>query len=132
MGWFQRESPSNFDIEGFWDRAEGAVLQGKFVKHIPNAKNPKQPKPFCVFKITADTGASINVEGEKKPIKAVVGQYVGVSASWSLKSQLDMVNDIGKEVRLTGLGTADNPNGKIPMTLLKVEVNEPDDTNTPF
>jgi hypothetical protein len=133
MSFFKRKGPSNIDINGFWNREQGEVLQGKFLKFVPNDRNPKQAKPFIIIQATGGT-AQITTEGEKKPHKVKAGEYVGVSANWSIKSVLDMVKDIGKEVRLTVTGTAPNPNGGKPMVLFDVEVDEPDepDEQPPF
>jgi hypothetical protein len=126
MSFFKRKGPSNVDITGFWNRCQGEVLQGKFLKFVPNDRNPKQAKPFIIV-LASDGTANIQIEGEKKPRKVKAGDFVGVSANWSIKSVLDMVKDIGKEVRLTVTGTADNPNGGKPMVLFDVEVDEPDE-----
>ena len=130
MSFFMRKGPSNIEITGFWTREQAEVLQGKFLKFVPNDKNPKQAKPFVIIQATEGT-STIAIEGEKKPRKVKAGDFVGVGANWSIRSVLDMVTDIGKEVRLTVTGTAPNPNGKIPMVLFDIEVDEPEE-KTPF
>jgi hypothetical protein len=132
MAFFQRKGPSNIGITGFWTRTNEEVLQGKFLKFVPNDKDPKKAKPFIIVKATDGT-ATLQVEGEKKPRKAKAGDYVGVSANWSIRSLLDMTTDIGKEVRLTVVGTTENPNGGKPMVIFSAEVDEPEkDTDVPF
>ena len=124
MSWVQRKSPSNVDITGFWNRTQGELLQGILLKYVSNDKQGvKKAKPFIIIQSTKASTATLNIEGEKDR-KVKVGDYVGVSANWSIRSVLDMITDIGKEIRLTVNGTAVNPNGGKPMILFDVEVDE--------
>lgn len=134
MGFTKRESDARFELSGFFVRNQGALLQGRFVKFVPNNKDKdsKKWRPFALIKVTEDTGAIINVEvpseGKKKAETvervAVIDDIVGVSWSWGISSLLDAEKDIGKVVRLTVNGEATNPNGGKPMKLFDVEVED--------
>ena len=131
MSFFKRKSPSNVDITGFWSRGQGEVLIGRLIKHVANdSKGPKNARPFFIFELveTKDTGkikATLNVEDDDKPVKAGAGMFAGVAANWALTSVIDKVTDIGKVMKMTVTGEAENPNGGKPMKLIDVEVDEP-------
>jgi hypothetical protein len=126
----KRHSQNSLPISGFWGRNQGETLTGKLCKFVPNEKKgAKNAKPFFIIEV-ADAIATLNTEdGDFRPIAK--GDFVGVSANWSLKSQLDIEADIGKIVRLTVNGEAPNPNGGNPMILFDVEVAEPEKGEAP-
>ena len=128
MAFSKRKGPSQVDIAGFWTRNQGESLTGKLTKFVPNDKaGPKKAKPFFIFEITVPgkTTMVVTEEGKKEVTRQVkAGEYVGVSANWSIRSVVDNVADLGKTMRLTVTGTAPNPNGGKDMILIDVEVDE--------
>jgi len=132
VSFFKRTSPANVDMSGFWMRPMGETLTGRLIKFVPNNKDPKHVRPFFIFQLTV-AGVSLSVEeevtkkgkkGDRTTQLGEVGDYVGAAANYALTSTLDPVKDIGKICRLTVTGTAPNPNGPVPMTLIDVEVDE--------
>lgn len=134
----KRHAQTSLPISGFWARTQGETLTGKLCKFVPNEKKgAKNAKPFFIVEVTEATATLNTEDGDSRPI--VKGDFVGVSANWSLKSQLDATADIGKLVRLTVSGEAPNPNGGKAMILFDVEVAEAEegdktanDDGTPF
>ena len=126
----KRHAQTSLPISGFWARVQGETLTGKLCKFVPNEKKgAKNAKPFFIVEV-AEATATLNTEdGDSRPITK--GDFVGVSANWSLKSQLDTGADIGKIVRLTVNGEAPNPNGDKAMILFDVEVAEAEEGETP-
>lgn len=133
---FKRKRPSQVDLAGFWTREQGSSFTGVLVKYVPNdKKGANKARPFFIFKVTSGS-PTINVEGEEDNRTAQSQEYIGVAANWSVTSVVDKVTDIGKLMRLTVTGEAENPNGGKPMILIDVEVSEgsppANDDDVPF
>jgi hypothetical protein len=124
---FQKRGSSNVKISGFWNRKQGETLTGKYLKYVPNARDPKHVRPFIILQAEAPKKgetATFNVEGTDKSEAVKGGEFLGVAANWSLMDQLRQVEDVNKRCRITVDGERANPNGGKPMTLVTVEVDE--------
>jgi hypothetical protein len=131
---FNRVRPSQVDLAGFWTREQGESFCGVLLKYVPNdKKGPTKARPFFIFKVTSGK-PTIAVEGEADTRTAESQECIGVAANWSMTSVVDKVSDIGKQLRLTVTGTADNPNGGKPMILIDVAdvITNKSDEDVPF
>jgi hypothetical protein len=128
---FQKRGNSNVELSGFWTRTIGETITGKFLKFVPNIKNPKNEnsaRPFVIVELEKPAKGetcTINIEDVKDPVQVKGGEFVGIAANWSIKSQLDMVTDIGKRIRIHSDKTMPSPqDDKKVMHLMTVEVDE--------
>lgn len=125
---FQKRESYNVELNGFWNRGIGETITGKLLKFVPNDKNPKKARPFFVVETEKPSNkekAMLNVEGQENPVQVTGGEIVGISANWSITSQLDIVTDIGKRIRITCDKTIPSPqDDKKVMYLMTVEVDE--------